>query len=635
MIRAPGRLVTLTGTGGCGKTQLALRVAADLVDTFDHGVWFVDLAPVRVPRLVGYAVAAALGRGGRTGKAVEDALVEYLAYRDVLLVLDNCEHLVDGCASLAERLLSACPQVRLLATSRERLRIAGETAWRVPSLASPDARAALTPMELLAYPAVQLFVERALAVQADFVLGSANAASVAALCARLEGLPLALELAAARLPALSLREMLERLDQSFGLLVGGSRTAPTRQQTLQATLEWSHDLLSPAERLVFRRLAVFAGGWTLEAAEAVCTDAAIAETDISELLAHLIDKSLVVAGERNGRSQYRLLEPIRQYAWEQLAASGELDQMRQRHATFFLAYAEGFGRGASASGARRRIAVQALAAEYRNLQVALQWALDARDTDVGLRLAWTLEFVWKFRVVDDDGLLWVEQLLRLPGADAPTPARAVALLIAAFLRGTRDRTAAEAIHAEALPLARRLRDPWILFAALSDRGLLAMHRGEYATARACWEEGLTITQASGDRASEAILLHSLGRLAIVEHDYAAGRARCEEALRLARELGDYWTQALAVEALRMAAQALGEYAVARALATECMSLYSGAPYPTANTLRALAQMDIAEGRYADARQELGQALAIGRDSAMPAVLPGVLDTMAGLVSQLG
>jgi predicted ATPase/DNA-binding CsgD family transcriptional regulator len=635
VIRARGRLVTLTGTGGCGKTQLALKVAADLVDTFDHGVWFVDLAPVRVPRLVGYAVAAALGRDVHTGQAIEDALVEYLAHRDVLLVLDNCEHLVDACAGLAERLLSGCPRIRLLATSRERLRIAGETTWRVSSLARPDARMALTPTELLAYPAVQLFVERALAVQADFVLGPANAASVAALCARLEGLPLALELAAARLPALALPEILERLDQSLRLLVGGSRTDPTRQQTLQATLDWSHDLLSPAEQLVFRRLAVFASGWTLEAAEAVCADAAIAGSDVLEFLAHLIDKSLVLAGERDGRSRYRLLESIRQYAWDQLAASDELDRVRQRHATFFLAFAEGLGRGASASGARRSSAVQALKGEYRNLQVALQWALDARDADVGLRLAWTLEFVWKFRLVADDGRLWIEQLLRLPGADAPTPARAVALLTAAWLRWSRDRHAGDAIYAEALPLARRLGDPWILFVALADKGLLAMHRGDYSAAHAYWGEGLTITQASGDRASEAVLLHNLGRLAIVEREYAAGRARCEEALRLARELGDYWTKALALEALRMAALALGELAIARALATECISLYSGAPYPTANALRALAQIDIAEGRYADARQQLGRSLAIGRDSAVPAVLAGVVDTFAGLAAQLG
>jgi len=492
------------------------------------------------------------------------------------------------------------------------------------------------PAGELEYTAVQLFVERAQAVQPGFVLGPENAMLVAALCARLEGLPLALELAAARLPALSLPEILERLDHSVRLLVGGSRTAPTRQQTLRATLDWSHDLLSPAEQLVVHRVAVFAGGWTLEAAEAVCTDAAIAGRDVLELLARLVDKSLVVAGERDGRSRYRLLEPIRQYAWEQLASSGELDVVRQRHATFFLAFAEALDRDERGGRARRGAVVDALKGEYPNLQVALQWAVDAGEAEFGLRLARTLQFVWKFRLLPaDEGRLWIEGLLRLPGADAPTPARAVALLTEAWLSWRLDSNAAEALYAEALALARRLGDPWVLFRALSDRGLVAMHSGDYRTARACWEEGLPRTQASGDRAAEAVLLSNLGRVAILDGDYARGRARCEEVLRLGRELGDDWTIGLAKESLRMAAQSLGELPLARALATECLSLFHGAPFPTGNALRALAQIDIAEGRYTDARQHLGRALVMGHDSTLPTIGAGVVDTLAGLAAHLG
>jgi predicted ATPase len=272
--------VTLTGTGGCGKTQLALHVSADLVDAFRDGVWLVELATVQTPHLVPYAVAAVLGRHDRAGEAMIDTIVAYLRRRELLLVLDNCEHLIDACADLAERVLCGCPEVRLLATSRERLRLGAETTWRVPSLANPDRRTRVTPVELLAYPAVRLFVERAQAIESGFALGPNNASTVVDICACLEGLPLALELAAAHVSALSLSQILERLDDTFRMLVGGSRTAPTRHQTLRATLDWSIGLLTAAEQAVFRRLAVFAGGWSLEAAETVCADATIAPADV-------------------------------------------------------------------------------------------------------------------------------------------------------------------------------------------------------------------------------------------------------------------------------------------------------------------------------------------------------------------
>jgi predicted ATPase len=394
---APGRLVTLTGTGGCGKTQLAILVAMGLIDSFRDGVWLVELASVQTPLLLPYAVATILGCRDRAGEAMIDTISTYLKGRELLLVLDNCEHLIDACASLAERVLSGCPQVRLLATSRERLRIGSETTWRVPSLASPDRRTStsMTSVELLGFPSVRLFVERARAIDSGFALGPGNASTVVDICARLEGLPLALELAAAHVSALALPQILERLDDSFRLLVGGSRTAHTRQQTMRATFDWSYALLSAAEQAVFQRLAVFAGGWRLEAAEAVCANGAVAPADVLELLTHLVDKSLVVAevDDSDSRSRYRILEPIRQYARERLVASGELDTVRHRHVTFFLAFAEALERDASVGGARRHTAADALVAEYGNLLVALRWALDAQDADFALRLAWTLQYV--------------------------------------------------------------------------------------------------------------------------------------------------------------------------------------------------------------------------------------------------
>jgi predicted ATPase/DNA-binding CsgD family transcriptional regulator len=645
VLQVPGRLVTLSGTGGCGKTQLALLVAAGLVDAFRDGVWLVELAPVQAAHLVPYAVAAVVGRRGRAGEAMIDTIVAYLKGRELLLVLDNCEHLIDACADLVQRVLSGCPQVRLLATSRERLRLGAEMTWRVPSLASPDRRTGGTPVDLLEYSAVRLFVERAQAVQSGFQLGPGNAPTIVDICARLEGLPLALELAAAHVSALALSQILERLDDSFRLLVSGSRTAPTRQQTLRATLDWSYGLLSAAEQAVFQRLAVFASGWRLEAAEAVCpvpavrmdVDAIVARADVLELLTRLVDKSLVVANvdKSDGRSRYRLLEPIRQYAQERLVASGDLDAVRAGHARFFLAFAEALERDVSLGGARRQSAADALEGEYRNLEAALLLALDTQDAELGLCLAWPLQFVWKFRLPVGEGGPWVEAVLALPGANAPTPARAVSLLTAARLAWERgDYSAADGYYAEAVPLARKLGDPWILFVALADQGLEAEQRGDYDLALSLWQEGLVITRASGDRASKAILLICLGRLHLFEGNYATGRALCEESLGLARQLGDLWVIWLALFALGQAALAQGDVATARALSLESLNL-QGSSLMRTGTLYILGQIAIADGKYTEARQHLFQALALLEDIDDPVATTQVVEALAHLASRLG
>ena len=632
VLGAPGRLVTLTGTGGSGKSQLALMVAAGIVDSFPDGVYLVDLATVQAPQLVPFAVASVLGRRERTGETLLDTLVAYLRSRELLLVLDNCEHLIDVCASVVERILNACPQVRVLATSRERLRTGREVTWRVPSLATPDPGATLTPAELLTYPAVRLFVERAQAVESGFSLEPAMASSVVGICVRLEGLPLALELAAARVAALSPRQVLQRLDDTLRLLVGGSRTSPTRQQTLRGTLDWSHDLLTAAEQVVLRRLAIFAGGWSLEAAQTVCADSLVSPDDVLELLTHLVDKSLiVVCDEPDQRSCYRLLEPIRQYARDKLVESGDLDAVRERHALWFLSYADALERDASVGGVRRQKAVDALLGEYRNLQVALQWTLDTRQADVGLRLAWALQFVWKYHVPIGEGLLWSEAILALPGADAPTPARAVALLTAAqlaWLRG--DHVAAGKYYSDAFPLVRQLADPWILFVALVDRGNEAQQRGDYAAARRDWEEGLTVTRASGDRASEAILLNQLASAEIAAGNRPSARARYAEALSLARQVKDPWVMTIVLMGFGLFEVAGGNVDQARALANECLSLKPDPPWRK-SALLTLVQVALAEGDYAEARTQLVEALALAKDSGHRLHTVEVLDAVAEVV----
>src|SRR5262245_27401277 len=345
------RLLTLTGAGGCGKTRLALQAAAEAVDAHPDGVWFVDLAPLADAALLPAAVLAALGLQETPGRPAMAALVEHLRLRGLLLVVDNCEHLVDACARLVDALLRACPRLAVLATSREMLSVPGEAAWRVPSLALPDAWAPTPAADDLArYEAIALFVERARLVQSDFVLAAANADAVRQVCGRLDGIPLALELAAARVRVLPVEQIAARLDDRFRLLTGGSRTALRRQQTLKALVDWSYDLLSGAERAVLRRLAVFSGGWALGAGEAVCADDpgagpsdAVADVDRAEVLdvlTALVDKSLVQAEPRAGEERYRLLETIRQYAEDKLLDAGEAAAVRARHRDWCLALAE-------------------------------------------------------------------------------------------------------------------------------------------------------------------------------------------------------------------------------------------------------------------------------------------------------
>ena len=338
---ATTRLLTLTGAGGSGKTRLALEVARDLIEAYPDGVWLVKLAPLSEEVLIPKAVAEALGVPERPAEPIADTLAEVLRDRQVLLVLDNCEHLIGAAAGLVDKLLDSCPRLRILATSREALGVEGEVRWLVPSLSVPEIGRAPSSEELESYESVRLFVERARGREPAFSLSQHNALAVAEICRRLEGIPLAIELAAARVGTLSLGQIAQRLTDSLTLLTGGARTAVNRQRTLKATLDWSHELLSEDEKKLFGRLSVFAGGWTLEAAEEVGVGGGVEEDDILDVLSGLVEKSLVVAESDEGhRVRYRMLEPVRQYAQEKLEESGKAEELRRLHAEYFLALAE-------------------------------------------------------------------------------------------------------------------------------------------------------------------------------------------------------------------------------------------------------------------------------------------------------
>src|SRR5579871_5032422 len=481
------RLVTLTGMGGIGKTRLAREVASEVVGEYADGVWLVALEALSEGRLVIQQIASVLGLKEERSRTPLQSVTEHLRRKRLLLVLDNCEHLLEASARVVAHLLQTCGEVRILATSREPLGIEGETVWSVPALAVPDMES-LPPgpttlvRVLKGYESVQLFVERAQAVQTSFALSGNNARSVAQACQHLEGIPLAIELAAARVKAMTVDQIVSRLDNHLRLLTGGSRSAQSRQQTLRATLDWSYELLSEAERSLLRRLSVFAGGCTLEAAEQVCSGEGIEEWQVLDLLTSLVDKSLVTFEEREpAGGRYRLLEMVRQYAAESLQASGESEQIKRKHRDWCVAFAE--EEQPRMRSAEQEKSLQRLETEHENLRTALGWCrVEENGAQAGLRLAGALGRFWEVRGYMTEGRRYLAEALGREEGAGRTPERARALNCA---------------------------------------GVLAHRQGDYASARSLTEESLAIRRELGDRLGIAYSLNNLGILAKDQGDYAS------------------------------------------------------------------------------------------------------------------
>jgi len=631
LLTTEGRLLTLTGTGGCGKTRLALEMASSLLEVFPDGVWLVELSPLSDPSLVPLTVISVLGLHEQHGEPALQTLVAWISGRRLLLLLDNCEHLVDTCAQFAEALLDACPNLRLLATSREPLRITAELTWRVPSLAVPDLQA--SPAELLRTPAVQLFLERAQAVQADFP-AAGRARTVAQICIQLDGLPLAIELAAARVRTLGVEDILSHLDDSIRLLVGGRRTAPTRQQTLRATLDWSYGLLSTEERAVFGCMAVFAGDCSLDAAEAVCADDGVAPSDVLDLLERLVDKSLVVMQERDGHARFRLLEPVRQYAHERLSADGELNLVRRRHALYYVAYGDARHNETNRGGARRQAATAELGREYSNVRTALAWCVDAGESQLGLLLAGSLLFLWQIQGSANEGFGWLGQLFELPGAEAPTAARARALVAAAHLAWVRgDFNAGRSFCQEALPLTRRLADRLLEYLALLFTSNHAQSLLDLPTAVHAAQEALACARAAADRVGEGQALQVLAQHACDRADYPAGETLAAEALRLARIEEDGWNEGWALMANGRVALGVGDYQQAQTFleAGLAVARQQGEPsFLTAWTLCRLGEVGIASGQLDRAREWLLNSFELAHKDGERYAMALTLDRLAAL-----
>jgi len=499
------RLVTLTGSGGVGKTRTSLKVGEQILGDYANGVWFIELAPLSDPALVPQTVASVLGLAAQADVPPTQLLVNLLQAKTALLILDNCEHLLDACAALVDTLLKNCHQIKILATSREALGILGEVLYRLPSLRVPDTQQTLERFR--EYESVRLFEERAQLAQPDFKLTRENAASIAQICARLDGIPLAIELAAARVNILATAQIAERLDDRFNLLTGGSRTALPRQQTIRASIDWSWNLISEAERTLLRRLTVFAGGWTLEAAESVCSEAGIEPQQVFELMNQLVAKSLVIAIRKPGQERrFQLHETIRQYAGEKLLQAGEEQNIRSRHLNYFLEFssrAESALRGPQQVGWFSRFSD-----ERDNLRGALEHA-SGSDLEAGLYLAGGLLDHWySFDV--REGLDWTTKLIQSPGSQG---------------------------------------FPHALARARLTQGNILWNMQKFDVARSIAEECLAVFRARGDRQGEYDSLMSLGR-ALQFLEGMEQRSECHrQAVALARSIGDVWRQAYALSML--------------------------------------------------------------------------------------
>jgi predicted ATPase len=570
------RLLTLTGPGGTGKTRLSLQVAADILDQFPHGVWLVELSTVSDPALIPETIISAVDIREEPNKTPLQTLTDALRTRNLLLVLDNCEHLIAGCAQIASTLLRHCPQVKIIASSREPLSIEGETLWAVSALAVP-ALDYFAPHidfdEVVNLEAIQLFVERAQAVKNDFALTKENALLVAQICWRLDGIPLALELAAARVKVLPLAQILSRLDDRFRLLTGGSRTALPRQQTLGALIDWSYDLLSEPERILLRRLAVFVAGRSLEMAESVCAGDGLDRSDVFDLLCSLVEKSLLMTETGpDGESRYTMLESIWDYADNKLEQHNETAIYRRKHLEFFVKFAE--TAEPHLIGKDQKTWLEKLGAEQYNLWFALRNSLLQKETvELGLRLAGALTRYWEVRSYLTEGYEQYQGLFAQADESIPVAVRAKAELGAARVSWCQDRDEDALRHyreAQRLYESLGLKEQVGLIEAYI--GFAERNEGNNAIARDHFEKARAMGEELKSKRIEAMALGGFSSVAAAEGNLAESRALKEEDIRLYQSMGDRWIVSLVTGSLGKVCYALGDYAAARKYLREALTI---------------------------------------------------------------
>jgi non-specific serine/threonine protein kinase len=603
-ILASTRLLSLTGAGGIGKTRLAVRLARDVVDRFSDGVWLVDLAPLSVPDLVAQTIATVLGVREGPHRSSRDTLFDTLRVRELLLVLDNCEHVIASCAELVEALLRVAPSLRVLATTREALGVSGETVCRLSSLSFSESSAS-APTDALGSEAAQLFIERAVAVNPTFRPNAQSADAIAGICRRLDGIPLAIELAAARVVVLSPGQIEARLQDRFRLLTGGARTAVARQRTLEATVDWSYQLLSQVERQLLSALSVFPAAWTLEAAEYICGGDGIEEIDVLDLLYRLVSKSLIVVdGDVAGDRRYRLLETIQQYARERLVQAGTADRLHERHFEFYFKEFQGARpilRGPGQAALLRRLRL-----EQANVRAALEWSLTSSTlADQGVELAGALFWFWTKRGLFEEGKLWLERALAVSVHASGSP-RAGAFIGLAHMYYFQGRySEARAASAEALSLGRKGDDAWVVSFALFFQGLVAFECGEYEQAAARAQEAREAADASGEAVQHGGPLLVLANIALLDGEYDRAQQLYEDSIEIHRRAGDTWGLGILLSAAAGLRIVRDDFEQARAQAFEAMTLCEELEDPRglAWSLDVFAGL-LAAGRHADAAARL-------------------------------
>lgn len=575
------RLVTLTGAGGSGKTRLALRVAQDFArddsargdDWANHlykdGVWWVDLAGLAHESLVPSAVASALGIPEVSNRPAHERLVHYLHAKHMLLVMDNCEHLITACAQIVETCLSVCANLKILVTSREALGLFGETVLQVPTLTVPDLPHSHSAESALAYESIRLFVERAQAVKPDFALTEKTTPVVIQICQRLDGIPLAIELAATRVKVLTPEHILERLADRFNLLIGGHRTALPRHQTLYATIAWSYELLPEEARLLFRRLSLFAGGFTLDAAEQVCADERLPAQMVLAELSRLVDRSLLTVRQVESEERYLVLETIREFARDKLIDSGEETHLRERHLDFFCALAE--RAEPHIRRADQLVWLDQLDSDLDNLRAALQWSLNGGNAESGMRLVGASLWFWFIRGHSNEGGKWVRALLKLPRAQKRTIGRAKALRALVLGEGFEPTTWRQ-VFDEILEIWTEFGDTWriaLTWAQLAETAIVFFD--DVVTARSALEQALGLAQQLEDDALIANVLRWQSNL-LQRTDLIAARSLLEESVSLYKKIGDKFHLAWEMSGLGMISLALGESSRAAALCEEALAI---------------------------------------------------------------
>src|SRR5512141_2324321 len=600
------RLVTLIGAPGIGKTRLSIASASKSLADFPDGVFFVALAPLDQPSLIPSATLETLGYIEKNNLSPEERLIEGIANKQMLLVLDNCEHLIEDVARLASSLLSACPRLKILTTSREALRIPGEWLYSVPALDMPKENSVVDVRTISEFPALVLFAERARAARSNFALNTENIRAVVSICSQLDGLPLAIELIAASVKTLSIEQIAARLDDRFALLTSGSRIAPSRQQTLRATLDWSYELLTETERELFRQLSIFVGGFTLDALESVVL--LDSNQSILDALSRLVDKSLLLV-EQQDQPRYRFLEPIRQYASDKLTGTGEANLIQDRHLAYYLRVAEDAEPYLFRAG--QQDWKNRLELDHDNLRVALAWSLESNQIEAGLKMAGALAWFWHSKGHLSEGILWLEKLLA-SGIGTQGKERAKALRASSILStGTGDYIRARAFAESSVKLYREIGDNRGAGLVLADLGASLHWDGKEEEAIESLEESLRLLRATGERWGTAYALLWLGDTLFRMGDIERAATSWEESLRITQELGDHFVMAWSLGGLADVTRVRGDYKRATGMFKESLSLYqsSGDKHGPPYSLEALGLVAAALGNAKRAARLWGAASA--------------------------